>query len=132
MRRKHIDFIPHPGATVGCDFAGTIESIGPNCSSDWKVGDRVAGGTEGCNAYDLSDGAFAEYAIAKEGGVFKIPENLSDEEAATLGVGIVTVGLGLYQTLHLPWPGTVRAECWVLVYGGSSATGSLAIQFAKS
>lgn len=49
----------------------------------------------------------------------------------TVGVAFATVGLGLYQTLSLPWPGTVPANCALLVYGGSSATGSVAIQFAR-
>ena len=60
----------------------------------------------------------------------KIPDNTNDEEAATLGVGISTVGQGLYQSLELPLPGSGRAGIPLLVYGGSTATGSLAIQFA--
>ena len=36
-------------------------------------------------------GAFAEYAIAKASVQRKIPDNLSFEEAATLGVAIMTV-----------------------------------------
>ena len=61
----------------------------------------------------------------------KIPENLSDEQAATLGVGITTVGQALYQCLGLPLPGRKHDGATLLVYGGSTATGSLAIQFAK-
>ncbi|KAK5164025.1 uncharacterized protein LTR77_010116 [Saxophila tyrrhenica] len=128
---KHIDYIPHVGSTVGCDWMGTIEEVGPNVNGSWKKGDRVAGVVQGCNAFNLEDGAFAECALMKEGNLFKVPENVGDEEASTVGVAFATVGLGLYQTLGLPWPGSVPAECFVLVYGGSSATGSIAIQFAK-
>ena len=54
------------------------------------------------------------------------------KEAATLGVGITTVGQGLYQSLQIPWPGSPAKEPFpLLIYGGSTATGSLAIQFAK-
>lgn len=62
----------------------------------------------------------------------KIPSNLSFNEAATLGVGITTVGQALYQSLQLPQP-TAPASTPIplLIYGGSTATGSLAIQFAK-
>ena len=60
----------------------------------------------------------------------KIPENLSDEQAATLGVGITTVGQALYQSLGLPLQGRKNHGATLLVYGGSTATGSLAIQFA--
>jgi NADPH:quinone reductase-like Zn-dependent oxidoreductase len=59
----------------------------------------------------------------------KLPDNLSDEDAATLGVGVTTVGQGLYQSLGLPLPGAEKAGYPLLVYGGSTATGSLAIQF---
>jgi len=60
----------------------------------------------------------------------KIPENLSFEEAATLGVGITTVGQGLYQSLGLPMPGEAKADesKYILIYGGSTATGGLAIR----
>lgn len=61
----------------------------------------------------------------------KIPDNVSDEEASTLGVGISTVGQGLYQSLGVPLPGEGKADYPVLIYGGSTATGSLAIQYAK-
>jgi len=54
------------------------------------------------------------------------------EDAATLGVGITTVGQGLYQSLGLPLPGAdVKANFPILIYGGSSATGTLAIQYAR-
>lgn len=62
----------------------------------------------------------------------KIPDRLSFEEAATLGVGITTVGQGLYQSLGLPLPSKPAEEKFlILIYGGSTATGTLAIQFAK-
>ena len=57
---------------------------------------------------------------------------MSFEDAATLGVGITTVAQGLYQELGLPLPpAKVQEPTSVLIYGGSTATGTLAIQFAK-
>jgi NADPH:quinone reductase-like Zn-dependent oxidoreductase len=70
--------------------------------------------------------------IAKGDVQFKIPDHLSFEEAATLGIGITTVGQGLYQSLGLPLPTQPAKEKYpILIYGGSTATGTLAIQFAK-
>ena len=97
----------------------------------WKKGDRIAGFTHGVNSAEQEDGCFAEYCVAKGDVQMKIPDNVSDEEASTLGVGISTVGQGLYQSLGLPLPGSGDAGFPVLVYGGSTATGSLAIQYAK-
>lgn len=49
-----------------------------------------------------------------------------------MGVGITTVGQGLYQTLGLPLPpAKVSEPTPVLIYGASTATGTLAVQFAK-
>lgn len=43
------------------------------------------------DATQLENGAFAEYIVAKGDLQIKIPHNLSDEEAATLGISICTV-----------------------------------------
>jgi NADPH:quinone reductase-like Zn-dependent oxidoreductase len=71
--------------------------------------------------------------MVRDGHVAIIPEHMSFEEAATLGVGITTVGQTLYMTLGLPLPGEkpLEGETFLLIYGGSTATGTLAIQFAK-
>ncbi|KAK0333243.1 hypothetical protein LTR91_024143 [Friedmanniomyces endolithicus] len=128
---KHIDFLPQVGHTVGCDFVGTIEEVGSKVKKPWKKGDRMASWSHGVNSAEAEDGAFADYLVAKGDIGMKVPENVSDEEAATLGVGISTVGQGLYQSLGLPLPGEKKAGYPLLVYGGSTATGTLAIQFAK-
>lgn len=82
------------------------------------------------------DGSFGEIITAKGDIQIHIPDNMSFEEAATLGIRISTVGQGLYQSLKLPLPNDAEgirksAGTPVLIYGGSTATGSLAIQFAK-
>lgn len=70
--------------------------------------------------------------IAKGAVQLKIPDSLSFEEAATLGLGTTTVGQALYQSLGLPLPDQPAKEKFpILIYGGSTATGTLAIQFAK-
>ena len=64
----------------------------------------------------------------------KVPDNFSDEEAATMGVGIITAGIALFDTvaLGLPSPTSPAKEpIPVLIYGGSTATGAIAIQLAK-
>jgi NADPH:quinone reductase-like Zn-dependent oxidoreductase len=73
------------------------------------------------------------FALVRDGLIARMPENLSFEEAATLGVGVTTIGQSLYMTMKLPLPGELPSKngSILLVYGGSSATGTLAIQHAK-
>jgi NADPH:quinone reductase-like Zn-dependent oxidoreductase len=62
----------------------------------------------------------------------KVPEEMTFEDASTLGAGIITMGQSLYQSLGLPQPDDPAKEpIPLLIYGGSTATGTLAIQFAK-
>jgi len=119
------------GAVSGCDYAGIVEEVGSAVVNDLKVGDRVAGFVAGANPNKI-DGAFSDYVAAKGDLQIKIAESVSFEDAATLGVGITTVGQGLYQSLGLPLPPQkVKEPTAILIYGGSTATGTLAIQFAK-
>jgi len=129
---QHIDFLSNSGATVGCDYVGTVEEIGSQVTKSFKKGDRVAGMVHGVNALEKEDGAFGEYCRAVGDLQIKLPDSVSDEEAATLGVGISTIGQGLYQSLGLPMPDSPsKDKTSVLIYGGSTSTGMFAIQFAK-
>lgn len=83
-------------------------------------------------------GAFARYIISKGDLVVRIPDAVTWEEAATVGVALITVGLALYHFLPLPLPGIdekpikeSESAAPILIYGGSTATGTIAIQFAK-
>jgi NADPH:quinone reductase-like Zn-dependent oxidoreductase len=63
----------------------------------------------------------------------KMPDEMSFEEAATMGSGIGTMGLALFRSLGVPgYPAepTLKPK-HVLVYGGSSATGTMAIQLLR-
>lgn len=129
---KSIDRLQDPGFTVGCDYSGTVVAIGEQVTKSLTPGDRVAGFVHGAKATAPDSGAFAEYAAAKGDVQMKMPPHISDEEAATVGIGVSTVGQGLYQSLGLPWPNKpVSDGTFVLIYGGSTATGIFAIQFAK-
>ncbi|KAL3423716.1 TOXD protein [Phlyctema vagabunda] len=129
---KHVDFLTSAGARIGCDYSGIVEEVGSKVTNGLKKGDCVAGFAHGGNEVNHEDGSFGEYITARGDIQIKVPDNLSFEEAATLGVGITTVGQGLYQSLQLPWPTEPASKPFpLLIYGGSTATGSLAIQFAK-
>lgn len=121
------------GCLIGCDFAGIVEQVGPGVSKKWSKGDRIAGTVHGGNASQPEDGAFAEYIVAKGDLCLRVPLDLSLEKAATMPLGIGTVMQGLYQKglrLNLP-DDKVGEKTFVLIHGGSTATGALGIQFAK-
>ncbi|KAF4454155.1 hypothetical protein F53441_3290 [Fusarium austroafricanum] len=123
-----------PGAVAGFDFAGVVEKVGPDATKcDIHVGDRVCTAIMGMNPLDPTVGAFAEYTAAVEWILLKIPPSLSFEEGASLGISFMTTGLALFKSLGLPGnplePTTEKIP--VLVYGGSSATGTAAVQLVK-
>ncbi|PYI05321.1 GroES-like protein [Aspergillus sclerotiicarbonarius CBS 121057] len=118
--------------TVGCDYSGIVEAIGPGVKKAFRVGDRVCGPIHGSNPNHPEDGAFSEYALAHGDLQIAIPERLSFQEAATLGVSLFTIGQSLYQSLQLaPIDQPLTQPEPILIYGGASATGTIAIQFAK-
>ncbi|KAI0401037.1 GroES-like protein [Xylaria palmicola] len=121
------------GARSGCDYAGEVVEVGPGVTRDIKKGDRSAGWVFGASYNTPDNGAFGEYLVAKEHLQLKTPDNVTDEEAATLGISVTTVGQGLYKTLGLPLPDAPAAAPFpVLIYGGSTATGIYGIKYAKA
>jgi len=89
---KHVKGIDgNTGCRVGCDYAGIVEQVGSRVTKAFAPGDRICGFAHGANSVQPEDGTFAEYIVVKGDVQIKTPDNLSDEEAATLGVGISTV-----------------------------------------
>ncbi|RDW65095.1 hypothetical protein BP6252_10746 [Coleophoma cylindrospora] len=129
---KHREFLNTPGCLSGCDYAGLVAEVGTGYTKKWQRGDRICGVTHGANSLQQEDGAFAEKVVVKADVQMRIPNQMSFEDACTLGVAMVTVAQGLYQGLHLnlPTEPTTSGEP-VLIYGGSSAMGTIGIQFAK-
>ncbi|KAK9351747.1 chaperonin 10-like protein [Lipomyces doorenjongii] len=129
---KTIDFLSSPGALVGCDYAGIVKAVGKAVTKVFKEGDRVCGFAHGSNSVQPEDGTFAEYIVVKGDLQIHIPDQLSFEHAATLGVGVTTAGQGLFEGLQLRLPSEPSKEkIPILIYGGSSTTGSFGVQFAK-
>lgn len=100
---------------LGFDLAGTVVAVGPDVTR-FAVGDEVLG---------FGTGAFAEYALAREGRLVPKPAPLSFEQAAVLPVSAVTA----LQALEA---GRVQAGQRVLVTGASGGVGSYAVQIAKA
>jgi len=86
-------------------------------------------------------GSFAEYAIAHDYATFKIPDNVSFEEASTIPLAAMTSAISIFQDLRVPEPWSSSAPAKAkegeqqkfpfLVYGSSSATGAFGAQLAR-
>ncbi|KAJ8121880.1 hypothetical protein ONZ43_g1783 [Nemania bipapillata] len=132
---------PTLGATAGCDFSGTVVKVGDDSDGDdgshrIQPGDRVFGAVHGSNPANKSQGCFAEYVLAPASMLARLPESVSWEQGAALGgVGHGTVAQALWSCLDLPYSPTMPADSSasfpVLVYGGSTATGTIAMQLLR-
>lgn len=138
---KHITYgsSDAPVSVVGCDYSGTVLEIGSEVTKQFKIGEKVFGCAHGSHFTETYSGVFAEYAMVKGDVTMHAPTDpdpgLGMDDLATLPLGCITVGQGLFQPgkgLSLNFPGAGKGnEEWVLIYGGSTATGTLGIQFAK-
>lgn len=130
---KISDFSPAPGSIAGLDFAGEVVRIGPGVKR-FVVGDCIFCPTWGQNPADKASGCFSEYALATEDLSCRIPAWMSFEQAATLGFAVGTAGCSISCYLELPLPDTPvpsSEPCFVLVSGGATATGIIAIQLLR-
>jgi NADPH:quinone reductase-like Zn-dependent oxidoreductase len=111
---------PPPPLTLGSDFAGVVEAVGPGVSQ-FNRGDEVYGVTN-----PQFVGANAEYAIAAAGMIAPKPLRLSGLEAASLPVVAVTAWQMLFEYAR-PEVGQT-----VLILGAAGNVGAFAIQFAAN
>lgn len=115
--------------TMGYDFAGVVAKVGGGASSfGFKVGDRVFGCQWGdglhADGEDPIGGAFAEFILVPARKVIPMPKGTTFVQAAALPL----VGLTSFQLVHEE--AKVVKDQVVLVLGGTTAVGQLAIQQA--
>jgi NADPH:quinone reductase-like Zn-dependent oxidoreductase len=127
---------PTPGLWDGCDFSGTIVALGSEAAEKgrFRLGDMAFGAVQGSNLSEPTSGAYCEYIRTDPDLTFRLPKGIALHDAPSLsGTAIATLGVALFWSLQLP--GTFEAPAAkpedVLVYGGSSTVGLLAIQMVK-
>ena len=104
---------------MGNEFCGVVDKVG-KAVRNFSVGDRVYG------RMPLKKiGAFAEYAAVDKNAIAKVPEYLSDEEAASVPLTALTA-LQAFELMHVK-PGKT-----VFISGGTGSLGAMAIPVAKS
>ena len=100
----------------GLEVSGVVESVGPGATR-YAVGDRV------CAL--LGGGGYATKVVAPESHILPVPDTVDLIDAAALPEALATVWSNLVMTGRLS-----RGET-LLVHGGSSGIGTMAIQVAR-
>ena len=110
---------PPPGSSTypGLEVSGTISALGSDVTG-WAVGDQV------CAL--LSGGGYAEQVAVPAAQLLPVPDGVSLVDAAALPEVVCTVWSNVFMTANLQ-PGQT-----ILIHGGSSGIGTMAIQLARA
>ncbi len=103
--------------TPGMEFAGTVAAVGKEVS-EVAVGDRVAG--------EVDYGAYATQVVVPEENCYRIPDDMSFEHAAALGLAYQTAHFALSDRAHM------SAGERVLINGAAGGVGLAAVQLVKA
>jgi putative PIG3 family NAD(P)H quinone oxidoreductase len=108
-----------PGATdiLGLEASGTIVALGDGVT-EWKVGEQV------CAL--LIGGGYAEYVTVPAVQCLPVPRGATLVDAAGLPEVVITVWLNVFDLAAL------RPGERLLVHGGASGIGTMAIQLARA
>lgn len=104
--------------TPGTDVAGFVDAVGPDVEG-WEPGDR---------AYTSAtvSGAYATWTVAPAAATHRLPDRVSDEQGAALGIPYATAWRALVHRA-----GAQSGET-VLIHGASGGVGLAAVQIARS
>jgi NADPH:quinone reductase len=117
QRQGH--YPPPPGASdlPGLEVAGEVVAVGSNAKRH-KLGDIVMSLVAG--------GGYAQYCIAQDAQAMTVPPSLSVQEAGALPETLMTVWHNVFER------GGLKEGETLLIHGGSSGIGTMAIQLAKA
>jgi len=111
--------MPYPRVIPHSDGSGVVDAVGEGGSSDW-IGKRVW--CYGAQTY-RPFGTSAEYTVVPVEQAVPLPESVSFEQGACLGIP----GITAHRAVHVAGP---IAGKTVLVQGGAGAVGAIAVQLA--
>ncbi|MEO8888726.1 MAG: NAD(P)H-quinone oxidoreductase [Jatrophihabitantaceae bacterium] len=119
LLQRQGNYPPPPGASayLGMECSGTIAALGEGVSG-WQVGDQV------CAL--LAGGAYAEQVAAPVGQLMSVPVGVSLIDAAALPEVTCTV----WSMVFGAESGRLQPGERILIHGGSSGIGTMAIQLA--
>ena len=100
----------------GLEVAGEVVATGAGAQR-WKPGDQVCALVNG--------GGYAQYCLAAEQLTLPIPAGFDLQQAASIPETLFTAWLNVFML------GRLKAGEWLLVHGGTSGVGTMAIQLAR-
>jgi putative PIG3 family NAD(P)H quinone oxidoreductase len=120
LLQRQGNYAPPRGASPypGLECSGTVAEVGSEVAG-WKVGEEV------CAL--LAGGGYAEYVAVPMGQLLPVPKGVSLVDAAALPEVTCTVWSMVFGELA----GRLQPGERLLVHGGSSGIGTMAIQLAK-
>ncbi|WP_338692416.1 NAD(P)H-quinone oxidoreductase [Bradyrhizobium sp. 26S5] len=109
---------PPPGASdlPGLEIAGEVVALGEGATH--KIGDKVMSLVAG--------GGYAQYCIAQDAQAMTVSPQLTIQEAGAIPETLMTVWHNVFER------GALKAGETLLIHGGSSGIGTMAIQLAKA
>ncbi|MCO5565733.1 hypothetical protein L7F22_019407 [Adiantum nelumboides] len=145
--------IPQSPWVLGRDVCGIVKEVGKNVTN-LKAGQRV---WTCADSRDLRSGAYQAFSVAKAIHVGVVPDVLKDEQAATLGTGLITAAISAFWFFRWPRASQLTNEKveavpttsndkisaspsfipsqsnkpWILIYGGGAITGIFLAQLAR-
>ena len=110
---------PPPGASdlPGLEVAGEVVAVGTNARKH-RLGDKVMSLVAG--------GGYAQYCLAQDAQAMAVPAALSMQQAGATPETLMTVWHNVFER------GALQAGETLLIHGGSSGIGTMAIQLAKA
>ena len=110
---------PPPGASdlPGLEISGEVVAVGTDANKH-KIGDKVMS--------LVSGGGYAQYCIAQDAQAITVPSTLSMIEAGAVAETLMTVWHNVFER------GALKSGETLLIHGGSSGIGTMAIQLAKA
>lgn len=142
---KHAVPGKNKGAVAGTDASGVVIEVGAKVDT-YQVGDIVSTFMHG-NISPVK-GAFSDYVVGNLNTTIKYDKANFDDQALKIGdqpadfintfegaaavlLGLGTVGLSFHYNLGLKPGNSENLSKYILIWGGASSTGVLAIQLAK-
>ena len=114
--RNGVYKVPQMPVTLGCEAAGVIEALGEGVT-EFKVGDRVC--------YGGGFGGYAEARTMPADRLIKIPDGLTDKQAAAMTLQGMTAQYLLRLTYR------VKKGDTILVHAAAGGVGLIMCQWAK-